>query len=225
MCGRFVLHHGISELQNDIEFATDQININPDYNVAPTKPIIAIIRCPHTLINKSEICHWGLVPSWAKDTTWSAKLINARAETIKEKPSFRNAYKRRRCLIPASGYYEWKIEKKTKQPYYIHMYRNRPMFFAGLWEIWNNPDGSELYSCTIATVGASPQLKTLHSRMPVILQGAARTKWIEADESEIYSLSEYLVPYMGEDIEFHQVSKAVNNARWNNPRAVDPITN
>tara|TARA_B100001250_G_scaffold92235_1_gene76766 strand:+ start:9016 stop:9693 length:678 start_codon:yes stop_codon:yes gene_type:complete len=223
MCGRFVLHHDITELQSDIEFTTDMDGINPNFNIAPTKPILAIIKCPYQSSIKLDIFQWGLVPSWAKDPTWSAKMINARSETINKKPSFRTAYKRRRCLIPASGYYEWKLEGNLKAPYYVHTHNKRPMFFAGLWEIWHDPNGSELYTCTIATVTASQELSDLHNRMPVILKEPARKKWLETDEEEAATLLNYLVPYESGDMKFYRVSNAVNKASWNNPQAIEPM--
>ena len=223
MCGRFVLHHNIIELQDSIMFTPDVDTINPKFNIAPTTPVSAIVHCPDEHNKKLEIFQWGLVPSWAKDTSWSAKMINARSETINEKPSFRSAFKRRRCLIPASGYYEWKLEKNVRVPYYVHLKSKQPMIFAGLWDIWFDPDGGELHSCTIATVTASPQLAKLHNRMPVILPKTTYEKWLITEEKRAVSLLDYLVPYDSGDIEFYPVSKEVNKADWNDRRAIEPV--
>ena len=223
MCGRFVLHHDITELQDSITFTSDVDTIDPKFNIAPTMPVSAIVNCPDKHNKKLDIFQWGLVPSWAKDASWSAKMINARSETINEKPSFRSAFKRRRCLIPASGYYEWKLEKNVKVPYYVHLNSKQPMIFAGLWDIWFDPDGGELHSCTIATVAASPQLAKLHKRMPVILPKPAYEKWLITEEERAVTLLDYLVTYDSGDIKFHPVSKEVNKTGWNNRRAIEPV--
>ncbi len=223
MCGRFVLHHDITELQDSITFTSDVDTIDPKFNIAPTMPVSAIVNCPDKHNKKLDIFQWGLVPSWAKDASWSAKMINARSETINEKPSFRSAFKRRRCLIPASGYYEWKLEKNVKVPYYVHLSSKQPMIFAGLWDIWFDPDGGELHSCTIATVAASPQLAKLHKRMPVILPKPAYERWLITEEERAVTLLDYLVTYDSGDIKFHPVSKEVNKTGWNNRRAIEPV--
>ena len=223
MCGRFVLHHDITELQDSITFTSDVDTIDPKFNIAPTMPVSAIVNCPDKHNKKLDIFQWGLVPSWAKDASWSAKMINARSETINEKPSFRSAFKRRRCLIPASGYYEWKLEKNVKVPYYVHLSSKQPMIFAGLWDIWFDPDGGELHSCTIATVAASPKLAKLHKRMPVILPKPAYERWLITEEERAVTLLDYLVTYDSGDIKFHPVSKEVNKTGWNNRRAIEPV--
>jgi putative SOS response-associated peptidase YedK len=178
MCGRFTLTVDPAELQDafcDFIFPTQ---FTPRYNIAPTQPILAI---PNDGKNTADFFLWGLIPSWSKDPSIANKLINARGETVAEKPSFRGSFKYKRCLILADGFYEWKTQpgQKTKTPYFIHMKDQKPFAFAGLWDEWHSPDGGTLRTCTIITTTPNELMSTLHNRMPVILDKANYADWLE----------------------------------------------
>src|SRR4051812_18629434 len=182
------------------------------YNIAPTQPVAVV---PNHGRNQVEFFHWGLVPSWAKDTSIGARMINARAESLAEKPAFRAALKRRRCLVPADGFYEWKKPScgaKVKQPMYIRLKSGKPFAFAGLWEVWRSPDGSELPSCTIITGRPNELVESIHDRMAVILRPDDYRRWLAPDEMPAERAAELLQPYPAEEMEAIPVSRAVNNA-------------
>jgi putative SOS response-associated peptidase YedK len=162
---------------------------------------------------------WGLVPSWADDPGIGARMINARSETAPEKPSFRSAFRRRRCLIPVDGFYEWKRENGSKQPYYFRIDGGRPFAFAGLWESWNK-DG-EIRSCTILTTTANDLVEEIHERMPVILPRDRYDAWLDP-EAEGEELAALLVPYPGDDLEAYPVSRFVNSPGNDDPRCIEP---
>jgi putative SOS response-associated peptidase YedK len=157
---------------------------------------------------------WGLIPSWAKDAKIGNKLINARGETVAEKPSFRSAFRKRRCLIPADGFYEWKKLDGGKQPHFIHLRDEEPFAFAGLWEHWTNPDDGEVIeSCTIVTTEANALMRTLHDRMPVILPPADYDRWLDPATQDVEGLKELLRPYSSEEMTAYPISAYVNNPR------------
>jgi putative SOS response-associated peptidase YedK len=166
-----------------------------------------------------------LIPSWSKDPTIGNRLINARAETLAEKPSFRNAYRRRRCLIIADGFYEWKQDptKKNKIPVYIHLKNGSPFAFAGLWEIWNSPDGSEIRTCAIITTQPNSLMETIHNRMPVILAQGAYQRWLAPEEQKPDQLSDLLVPYPSNEMVAFPISKMVNNTQNDSPDLITPL--
>ncbi|PJF30139.1 MAG: hypothetical protein CUN52_04850 [Phototrophicales bacterium] len=222
MCGRFVLATDAQSLQTHF-----QLDIIPEgfviarYNIAPTQPVIVITNtAPKTL----TLQKWGLIPSWSKDPSIASSLINARAETLHEKPSFRTAFKRRRCLIPATGFYEWgKGEGKTKQPYYIHLADNQIFAFAGLWETWHSPDGDMVETCTIITTEPNDLIRPLHHRMAVILDPHDYELWLSPDELPPSALMPLLNPYPQEDMRYHPVSSLVNNVRNDSPECIKPF--
>ena len=173
-----------------------------------------------------ELFHWGLIPSWAKDPKIGNQMINARSETLSEKPSFRSAYKRRRCLVLADGYYEWqKIPgEKTKQPVYIRLKSQKPFAFAGLWEVWKGTGMDEpLRSCTIITCPPNAVLAEIHHRMPVILPAEAYAAWLAPDEQSAETLQSLLVPYADEEMEAYSVSRFVNRPANNSPECIAPV--
>jgi putative SOS response-associated peptidase YedK len=178
MCGRFTLTVDPAELQDTFGDYIFPTKFAPRYNIAPTQPVLAI---PNDAKNTADFFVWGLIPSWSKDPTIGNKLINARGETVAEKPSFRGSFKYKRCLILADGFYEWKAESgaKTKTPYFIHMKDRQPFAFAGLWDEWNSPDGGTLRTCTIITTEPNELMSTLHSRMPVILDAKDYDQWLD----------------------------------------------
>lgn len=223
MCGRFTLTVDASELQEQFPWINiPNIEIVPRYNIAPTQPVAVI---PNDGKNNLDFYIWGLIPSWSKDPTIGNRMINARSETLAEKPSFRNAFKRRRCLIPASGFYEWSLnkEKNQKTPYYILRKDNRVFSFAGLWEIWYDPDGSEIRSCTIITTQPNSLIRPLHNRMPVILDEANYEEWLAADEQNPDELSRLLTSYSPELMQVYPISKAVNNPKIDQATLIEPI--
>ncbi|AGY60231.1 SOS response-associated peptidase [Gloeobacter kilaueensis] len=215
MCGRFALYSSAEELAE--AFALSELPpVAARYNIAPTQPVVAI-RSDASGERRAVFLRWGLIPAWAKDPTIGNRLINARAETIAEKPAFRSAFKYRRCLIPASGFYEWQRTGNKKQPFYIHPHGDRPFAFAGLWEHWQEPGGSELETCTILTTAANQQTKAIHDRMPVILESQSYELWLDTSVQKPQVLLPLLVPYSAGQIEIYPVSTAVNNPANDGP--------
>jgi putative SOS response-associated peptidase YedK len=222
MCGRFASKAKPEEIKEefDVEIGQD-ILVKPRYNIAPTQ-IIAVV-----LLNRGnrEITNlkWGLVPSWAKDDSMGSKLINARAETLAEKPSFREAFRRRRCLIPASGFYEWQKTgaKGAKQPYYFYLKEKNVFGFAGLWEEWvSRTTGEHLKSCTIITTEANEVLKPVHDRMPVIIKPEDYERWLDLKKTDTDQLQKLLVPYSAKEMASHTVSPAVNVPTVDSPELI-----
>jgi putative SOS response-associated peptidase YedK len=222
MCGRFVQNFTFETFQDNFNIQTAEAEIPPNFNVAPTQEILTIIKDDNE--NKLERFHWGLVPFWAKDVSVGSRMINARAETVASKPSFRNAFKKRRCLIPASGFYEWKGEKGHKQPYYIIIPTDEPFAFAGLWETWTDKDDDSIYkSCTIITTAASKSIVELHNRMPVILNPEVYEKWLNAEIQKPKELESILKDGSINEMKYHPVSKLVNSVKNNDPNCIKPI--
>lgn len=209
MCGRFTLTVDPADLQEAFPEYTFPEPYAPRFNIAPTQPVLAI---PNEG-SSADFFLWGLIPSWAKDPSIGARLINARAETLAEKPSFRAAFKYRRCLIPADGFYEWKAEpgEKRKTPYFIHMQDGKPFAFAGLWETWNSPDGGQLRSCTIITTEPNVLMARLHQRMPVILHPRDYAQWLDPAPIQPSGLLPLLQPFPAEKMTAHPVSTLVNS--------------
>ena len=219
MCGRFTLTVDPGELQSAFPGIAVPAGFSPRYNIAPSQPVAII---PNDGLNRLDYYSWGLIPSWAKDPSIGARMINARGETLAEKPSFRSAYRYHRCLIPADGFYEWKTlsDGKTKMPIYIHM-QNKALFaFAGLWETWFSPDGSEIRSCTIITTEANNAIKPIHDRMPVIIPPENYHDWLKPGEADTKGLASLLKPYSPEAFAFDYVSRAVNNPANDSPECV-----
>ena len=210
MCGRFTLTLNPEQLADTFPWATISPEITPRYNIAPTQPVAVI---PNTGEARLDFYRWGLIPSWAKDPAIGARLINARAETLTEKPAFRTAIKRRRCLILSDGFYEWQssAENKSKLPMYIRLKSREAFAFAGLWDIWAAPDGSEIRTCSIITTQPNSLIAPIHNRMPVILPKEMYSRWIETSEVNPIIYTNQLVPYPAEQMEAYPVSKSVNN--------------
>ncbi|NOX63767.1 MAG: SOS response-associated peptidase [Chloroflexi bacterium] len=221
MCGRFALVASAQELADlfDLDDAPDPA---PRYNIAPTQPVLAVRVSPETREREFALFRWGLIPSWAKDPGMSARMINARAETAAEKPAFRAAFRRRRCLIPATGFYEWRKQPGGKQPYFVTMQDDRPFAMAGLWEYWLGADGSEVASCTILTTQPNELVESLHTRMPVILPKTAFDEWLDpATPPDI--LRHLLRPYPAEEMLAYPVSRLVNNPANDGPECIEPL--
>ncbi|MDA3812792.1 MAG: SOS response-associated peptidase, partial [Candidatus Cloacimonetes bacterium] len=200
MCGRFALYSSFQAIKDYADLLDKIGEIDANYNFAPCQEISIIVN--ENQQNMLKSCKWGLIPFWAKDERIGYKLINSRCETIAEKPSFKFAFQKRRCLIPANGFYEWR--KSDKQPIYIHL-KDRELFsFAGIWEIWKSPAGKQIFSCSIITTSSNEKLKNIHHRMPVILQKENEETWLTEDNSNL--LQKLLVSYPSEEILFHPVS-------------------
>lgn len=219
MCGRFTLTIDPGELQELFPSVVIPTGMQPRFNIAPSQPIAVISSEDPKILTFYQ---WGLVPSWAKDMQVGNKMINARAETLAEKPSFRNAFRRRRCLILADGFYEWKVTGNTKQPMYIYLQDHQPFAFAGLWEHWHAPDGSELKSCAIITTQPNKLMADIHNRMPVILSPESYDKWLDTTSQDFRFLNSLLVPYANTDMKAHPVSRLVNSPNHDQPECILP---
>ncbi len=223
MCGRFTLASDPEMLQQVFFDFEVPMNLSPRYNISPTQDVASV---PNTREKQVEFFHWGLIPSWAKDPKIGNRMINARSETLAEKPSFRNAYKRRRCLVLADGYYEWQQipGNRVKQPVYIRLKSQKPFAVAGLWEVWQSKDMDEpLKSCTIITCPPNALLEEIHHRMPVILPADAYAQWLSPDEQPVDALQPLLIPYPGEEMEAYPVSRFVNRPMNDSPECIAPL--
>lgn len=218
MCGRFSLIVDASVLAGVFEIDPPK-NLTPRFNIAPTQRI-PIVRAGREQPREWAEARWGLVPSWAKDAKIGARMINARGETVAEKPSFRSAVKTRRCLIPADGFYEWVKTDGGKQPHYIHFADGRAFAFAGLWERWNKGGDEPLDTCTIITTTPNDIVAGLHDRMPVIMAPDHFTEWLEPDPLAPDRLQDLLAPYRGVDMEAYPVSTHVNKPVNDDPECV-----
>jgi putative SOS response-associated peptidase YedK len=223
MCGRFTLEADPDELHQMVPNLAIREGLVPHYNIAPTQPVAVI---PNDGKNQLDFFVWGLIPSWAKDPEIGSRLINARAETLTEKPAFRAAFRRRRCLIPASGFYEWQAVpgRKSKIPMYIRLKSGLPFALAGLWESWNSPDGSNILSCTIITTQPNELMQPIHSRMPVILPREAYALWLEPGEADPLHLQALLRPYPAQEMQAYPVSTLVNSPANDTPACIVPAS-
>jgi len=220
MCGRFTLSQPTDAIASAFNIA--QIPpLEPRYNIAPTQLIPSILSAPGGE-KQLQMLRWGLIPSWAKDAKIGAKLINARAETVSEKPSFKAAFKRRRCLIVADGFYEWQRQEKQKQPYYFRLQNAQLFAFAGLWEQWKSPDEDIINSCTILTTEANDLLRPIHDRMPVILESKDYGLWLDS-EAQQPQLQQLLRPYQADLMTSYTVSTKVNNPKNNTPECINSL--
>jgi putative SOS response-associated peptidase YedK len=223
MCGRFTLAVDPGRLRDAFPETSVPADLPQRYNVAPTQPVAVI---PNDGKNRVDFFLWGLIPSWAKDPGIGSRMINARAETLAEKPAFRTAFRRRRCLVLADGFYEWRQEpgRTTKTPMYVQLKSKEPFGFAGLWEIWQNGDGSEIRSCTIITTSPNRLMEEIHNRMPVILPREAHSIWLSPDELSPKELRPLLGPYPDEEMSAYPVSRMVNSPQNDVPECILPLT-
>jgi len=223
MCGRFTLTVDADSIQTHFPWLENiPHQIAPRYNIAPTQPIAVI---PNDGRNTVDHFVWGLIPFWAKDPSIGSRMINARSETLAEKNSFKNAYKRRRCLVLADGFYEWAniTGQKTKQPFYFRMEDGAPFAFAGLWEEWNSPEGSQLKSATIITTEPNALVKQVHARMPVILHPEDYPLWLSTEEQAPDALQHLLAPYPAQEMVAYAVSTTVNSPFNDIPENIQPL--
>ena len=214
MCGRFTLIEPIPWLAEilGLENPENVGSVPPRYNVSPGTDV-AIVRSRENKPRELALARWGLVPFWAKDSDFGARTINARSETAAQKPAFRAAFRYRRCLIPADGFYEWSGSGRKKQPFFIHMENGNPFAFAGLWESWNGAEGSVLETFSILTTEANKKLAELHHRMPVILPEASYADWLNPRENRAKVLQPLLKPYPSDAFTCYPVSERVNSPR------------
>ena len=221
MCGRYALYGPVSRLREQFDASIEELDFTPRYNAAPMQ-WLPVLRQRPTAERVFHLLRWGLVPSWAKDEGIATKLINARGESLADKPSFRAAYRRRRCVVPMNGFYEWQAVAGGKQPFYIHAANDALFGLAGLWERWTRPEDGEIVdSFTIVTTAAEGRMRELHERMPVILAPQACATWLDATTPP-----EVLQPLIAACpdgmLAMHPVSTAVGNVRNDSPALIAP---
>jgi len=225
MCGRYTLHHTSKEIAARFDAQKVLFETPRRYNIAPTQPVAAITQREDERV--LDAFRWGLIPSWAKDPAIGNRLINARAETLAEKPAFKSALKRRRCLIPADGFYEWstpeKAKSKEKTPHYIRMKTGELFAFAGLWDEWKSPDGEEVRSCTIITTTPNELITPLHHRMAVILKPEHESLWLDPTLDDADELAQLLKPYAADALEEYTVSTRVNTPAFDEESCLLPV--
>ncbi|MDZ4763864.1 MAG: SOS response-associated peptidase [Chloroflexota bacterium] len=219
MCGRFALVVEPDLLQQTFQLASLPA-VAPRYNIAPTQYLPVITNdAPHDL----TVLRWGLIPSWSKDASSASKMINARSETAADKPAFRAAFKRRRCIIPASGFFEWQAREDGKTPMFIHL-KSAPLFgLAGLWEIWHSAQGDEMRTLTILTTEANTFMQPIHDRMPVILDPADYALWLQSGDVPADPLRALMRPYDPSDMAAYEVSKLVNRPTMDGSDVIRPV--
>jgi putative SOS response-associated peptidase YedK len=221
MCGRYTLAAEMELLQARFQFVDAPVSdYVPSYNIAPSQEVLAVIRDEE--VTRAGLLRWGLVPSWAKDPKVGYRMINARAESVAEKPSFRRALRQRRCLILADGYYEWQRRDGQKIPMYMRLRNREPFAFAGLWERWHGADDTTLVTCTILTTQANAWVKPVHHRMPVILDPSQEALWLDRRVAEPDVLQPLFEPVNSDILEIYAVSPQVNSARYNSPACILP---
>jgi putative SOS response-associated peptidase YedK len=224
MCGRYVLK------RKDLEALLAQLGVKDPrefvsrYNIAPTTVVPAIRVQAETSAREAVDLQWGLVPFWSKDSSGGARLANARAEGIAGKPSFRAAFRQRRCLVPASGFYEWQTLGRQKFPWLFQRRDESPLLLAGLWEHWRDADGTVLETCALITTTANTVVGAIHDRMPVILQGAALDTWLDPAVDQPTALAPLLAPLPGELMKSTPVSPRMNSVRHEGPDCVEPVS-
>lgn len=223
MCGRFALITPGEVLAEQFQLS-EVPALAPRYNIAPTQPIAAVRLAREGIARELVLLRWGLIPSWAKDPGVGSRLINARSETVAEKPSFRSAFKSRRCLVPADGFYEWQRQERGRQPFFIRMREGTPFAIAGLWEHWQGPEGEVIESCTLLTTAANEVMRPLHDRMPVILNPKDYDLWLDPDVQKREALSPLLRPYTAEAMVAYPVRPVVNSPANDSPLCIEPLT-
>jgi len=222
MCGRYTLKAPVKSLV-DLFHLAEAPELPFRYNIAPTQQVPAVRSSGHNKSTELVMCRWGLIPSWAKDAKIGNQLINARSETVATKPAFRSAFRKRRCLMPADGFYEWKKEGTKKQPFYIHLKDGGPFAFAALWEEWHDEHGEPIQSCTILTAEANAMLKPLHDRMPVILSPENFAKWLDPEIQQPEEIVPHLQPISAKELAMHPVSTLVNSPKNEKPECVERV--
>lgn len=220
MCGRYTLSQSPEAIA--AAFGLDTVpEMEPRYNIAPTQLVPVVLYSPDKQ-RQLQLLRWGLIPSWAEDSGIGSRLINARSETVSEKPSFRAAFRQRRCLVVADGFYEWQRQEHKKQPYYFLRQDQQPFGFAGLWENWHSPEGEEIKTCTILTTEANELMRPIHNRMPVILNPQDYTLWLDTT-TQPTELQHLLHPYSPQVMKSYPVSTLVNKPTHNSPECINSL--
>ena len=225
MCGRFTLTSNSDELQGQFGFLSEFTDSEffdrgPRYNIAPTQAVLTVTNDGQ---RRGEVMRWGLIPFWAKDLKVGARMINAVGETVSTKPAFRAAFKKRRCLVLANGFYEWKKDGNRRLPTYIYSKNNEPLAFAGLWETWKSSESPVVRSCTIVTTSANSFIEPLHNRMPVILSGETQALWLDPLTEDPANLEPLLIPAPEELLTSHRVAETVNSVKNQGPGLILPL--
>ncbi|HAA95664.1 MAG TPA: hypothetical protein DCE26_08225 [Dehalococcoidia bacterium] len=221
MCGRFTLTSNLDELQGRFGFVSEYTDHEPRYNIAPTQQVLTVTNDGQ---RRGEMMRWGLVPFWAKELKVGARMINAVGETAATKPAFRAAFKKRRCLVLADGFYEWQKDGKRRIPYYIYAKDGQTLAFAGLWESWKSPEGPVIQSCSIITTQANSFIEPVHNRMPVILSDETQALWLDPLTEEPDTLNPLLLPVPPELLTCHRVSETVNGVRNQGPECIVEVS-
>jgi len=222
MCGRYTLKTALELVAGQFQFE-ELLDAKPRYNIAPSQLVACVRMVPVSKKREGVMRRWGLIPSWAKDPSIGQKLINARAETVAEKPSFRRSFRQRRCLVLADGYYEWQNEGRGKLPYYIRMNDGRPFAFAGIWDHWTDGEGQTIESCAMLTTEPNELMATIHHRMPVILKPEDYGGWLDVSLQDSTELSRFLYSYPAADMVAFPVSLKVNNPRFDDPACIETV--
>lgn len=221
MCGRFTLTSTPERLA--LRFGLREVpDLSPRFNIAPAQDV-ATIRAEPEGARVLEPRRWGLIPPWAKDPKVGIRMINARAETAAERPAYRKAFRLRRCLVPADGFYEWAGTSQARQPYHIGVNDGSPFAMAGLWERWSSPGGLVIESCTLLTTRANERIAPLHDRMPVILDPQDYARWLDPESRDVDGLLDLLRPFASDRMTLHPVSSRVNNPRYDDPTCAQPV--
>jgi len=223
MCGRFTLFAPYYEIieRFDIESAFSESDYIPSYNIAPSQQVVAIINDGRK--NRLGHLRWGLIPPWAKDEKIGYKMINARAETVAEKPSFRKAFQKQRCILPADSFYEWQRKDGEKIPMRIKLKNDELFAIAGLWESWKSPDGKIIHTCTAITTEPNDLMKPIHDRMPVILRREDEAAWLDPQNIDVDFLGNMLQPFDERQMDAYSVSSAVNSPKNNEKSLIVPV--
>ena len=223
MCGRYTLTSNSERIEERFVCNTSALSYSSHYNIAPTQPVLALVNNEDNTTRRAGFLRWGLIPSWAEDPSIGNKMINARSETLAEKPSFKRALRKRRCLIVADVFYEWKKQGKTKTPMHIGLQSREPFAFAGLWEKWVAESGETIHSCTIITTTPNTLMESIHQRMPVILPRKAESVWLDRTIEDPASLLPLLAPYPAEGMDAYAVSTLVNSPRNDSAECLKPL--
>ena len=221
MCGRFTLATPAQEVAEHFGL-TEVPALSPRYNIAPAQSIAVVRRPDSDEAPLLELRRWGLIPSWAKDPGIGSRMINARLETAAEKPAFRAAFRRGRCLVPADGFYEWKPHPKRRRPHHVRLVTGELFGMAGLFESWKSPEGESVGSCTLLTTAASPAMSPLHDRMPILVDPEHYRKWLDPDLQEPDAILSLTRSSISEGLVFHPVSFRVNNPRNDDSACIEP---
>ena len=221
MCGRFVLYRNLEEIQEAFDIQQVRWEPEPSYNVTPTQDVAVVVQREE--VNSLEKMRWGLIPFWAKETKIGSRMINARSETLGEKPSFKRPFKSQRCLVIADGFFEWAKTDQGKIPMFIRLKSQGPLGFAGLYDLWVSPQSEAITSCTIVTTRPNDFMQAIHDRMPLILSKSQQATWLDVATPYIDEWLSSLAPYPSQEMEAYEVSRRVNSPQNNSVECIQPV--